>query len=374
MGVITSAKVLTRSETGGRPPKTQPGDREWVTVIQSVSSCGYALPPMIILKAKMHLSTWYEAGRIPPDWVIAVSDNGWTTDQLGLIWLKDIFNKWSQPRTIGSHRILIIDGHGSHQTAEFDLFCSKNNIIPLCMPAHSSHLLQPLDVGLFSPLKTTYGRKIGDSIRLGINHIDKEEFLTVYGQIRPAAFSESNIKSSFAAAGLVPYNPDRVLSRLHAQIRTTPPPTESDALQSPWLPQTPRNVATLQHQTDAINALLRRRTRSPSTPTTQALTQLVKGCKMAMHSAALLADENETLRAANHRQKRKRAKKRSFIAAGGALTVAEGIQLAEKAENEEKRPEPVVEQDGQQPQRRAPSRCSKCNSLEHNARTCPQGR
>jgi hypothetical protein len=44
-----------------------------------------------------------------------------------------------------------------------------------------------------------------------------------------------------------------------------------------------------------------------------------------MHSAVLLADENKRLRAANKRQTKKRAVRRSYIAKGGALTVQEGL-------------------------------------------------
>jgi hypothetical protein len=50
---------------------------------------------------------------------------------------------------------------------------------------------------------------------------------------------------------------------------------------------------------------------------------------MAMHSAVLLTNENKQLRAANERQKRKRAQRRSYIATGGVLTVEEGIQLSQ---------------------------------------------
>ena len=45
---------------------------------------------------------------------------------------------------------------------------------------------------------------------------------------------------------------------------------------------------------------------------------------MAMSSAMLLANENEKLRMENQRQKRKRAKKRTYIAKGGVLSGAEG--------------------------------------------------
>jgi len=49
---------------------------------------------------------------------------------------------------------------------------------------------------------------------------------------------------------------------------------------------------------------------------------------MAILSAVLLASENEKLRIENQRQKRKRAKKRIYIAKGGVLLGAEGASYA----------------------------------------------
>lgn len=56
--------------------------------------------------------------------------------------------------------VLVMDGHGSHLTAQFDAICKENKIIPFCMPSHSSHLLQPLDIGCFSAIKKAYGQYI----------------------------------------------------------------------------------------------------------------------------------------------------------------------------------------------------------------------
>jgi hypothetical protein len=368
MGVIATAKVITGSERAGRPVVTQPGNREWVTIIETANSCGWALPPLIIFEGKVHLSTWYEDGLLPSDWVIGVSDNGWTTDELGFIWLKEIFDKHTRARTIGRYRLLILDGHGSHVTPQFDRFCLENSIIVLCMPPHSSHLLQPLDVGCFSVLKRMYGRRVENCMRLGINHIDKMEFLPIYRQARVESLTENNIRNGFAATGLVPYDPDRVLSRLHVQIRTPTPPTLPQDLSTQWVPETPHNIVELQLQTETIKELLKRRTQSPPTPTDRVLNQLVKGCQMAMHSAVLLADENRQLRAANQRQKRKREKERSCIAKGGVLTAKEGLEYVQRAHE---RLEAVVKASGLEPRKRAPPRCSVCESLEHNARICP---
>ena len=40
---------------------------------------------------KTHRTVWFENAEIPSDWTIAVSDNGWTNDQLGFDWLQSVF-------------------------------------------------------------------------------------------------------------------------------------------------------------------------------------------------------------------------------------------------------------------------------------------
>ena len=368
MGVITTAKVITGSERAGRPVCVQPGNREWVTVIESISSCGWSLPPMVIFEGKVHISTWY-TDTLPLDWSFAVSQKGWTDDSLGLIWLTDVFQKHTKDRTKGVYRLLILDGHGSHSTPEFDLFCSEHSIITLCMPPHSSHLLQPLDVSCFAVLKRAYGRQIEEYMRVGVNHIDKPDFLTAYITARKESMVIDTVRNGFAATGLVPYDPERVLSKLHTQLRTPTPPLATVIEQEHWVPETPYDITQLERQTKAIKDYIRRRTRTPPSPTDLALNQLVKGCQMAMHNAVLLTDENKRLRAANERQKKKRATRRSYVATGGVLTVQEGLNRSQIVDTE------VIPKSTDQsvdPQIRAPPKCSMCKSLAHTARTCPQ--
>ena len=97
------------------------------------------------------------------------------------------------------------------------------------MPAHSSHILQPLDVGCFSPLKQAYGHLVEQLMGRGVNHIDKHEFLPLYRQARQIALHQNNIQAGFAATGLVPYSPDCVLSQLHTEYQTPPPRSPSNA-------------------------------------------------------------------------------------------------------------------------------------------------
>ena len=54
MGVVSTAKVITGSDRAGRPRTVQPGNREWVTVVETISARGVSIPPLIIFKAVMH--------------------------------------------------------------------------------------------------------------------------------------------------------------------------------------------------------------------------------------------------------------------------------------------------------------------------------
>ncbi|KJZ68588.1 hypothetical protein HIM_12021 [Hirsutella minnesotensis 3608] len=338
MGVIATARVLTRSDRRGRPKLTQPGNREWVTVIESVNCRGWALPAKVIFQGKLHQASWYEAG-VPADWHIGVSEKGWTSDDLALHWLKEVFDPNTRRRAVGTHRLLILDGHGSHVAPEFDKYCTTNSIVVLLMPAHSSHILQPLDVGCFSPLKTIYGRKVQEKMLAGTHHIDKQDFLPIYLEARRQALSPSNIRSGFLATGLFPFNPDRVLSRLQVRVdkvgndrgyKTTPSPYKS-----PEDHKTPYNVGQL---TTHAELLLQRRPQNPDSPISQAIGQLIKGCQMAMHSAALLADENRQLRSEGQRRKQKKEQRREYIGDGGTLSVAEGAaRIKRRREEKEER-------------------------------------
>ena len=73
-------------------------------------------------------------------------------------------------------RLLILDGHDSHVTWEFLDYCLQNDIIPLCLPAHSTHILQPLDVGLFGPLQRNYSHCLDDYMEGGETGINKGDF------------------------------------------------------------------------------------------------------------------------------------------------------------------------------------------------------
>lgn len=99
------------------------------------------------------------------------------------------------------------------------------------MPAHSSHLLQPLDVGCFSVLKRQYGKLVEGLMRSGVNQITKLDFLAEYPTARAACYNLDTIQNSFATTSLNPFDPNRVLKTLNIQQKTpTPPPPLAGAI------------------------------------------------------------------------------------------------------------------------------------------------
>jgi len=207
MGVMLHGLVVTAKERSSGPKHLQPGTREWVTVIVAVQASGHPLPPFVIFKAKKHQTAWY-AEHLPRDWILAVSSNGWITNEIALGWVKH-FNAQTVLRSRGRHRMLIMDGRGSHRSQEFLDFCNEHKIVCVCLPPHSSHKVQPLDVGCFGPLKQAYSQELQAQMGRGIQHVCKEEFLDLLKKAWAKAMTRGNILSSFRGTGLVPYDPSK---------------------------------------------------------------------------------------------------------------------------------------------------------------------
>ena len=116
-----------------------------------------------------------------------------------------------------------MDNHGSHHSMEFIQFCWDHDIIPFGLPANLTHLLQPLDVIVFQPLKHYHAEALDFLVRDGITQITKLEFLRLIQQIRKQAFKESTIRSAFKKTGIMPFNPGIILEKLRDRRAVSPP-------------------------------------------------------------------------------------------------------------------------------------------------------
>jgi hypothetical protein len=236
------------------------------------------------------------------------------------------------------------------------------------MPPHSSHLLQPLDVGCFSPLKRAYSREVESLIRHHINHITKLEFLPAFKAAFNRSFTSANIGSAFRGAGLVPHCPDAVLSKLDVQLRTPTPAALSEAL---WEARTPSNVRELEAQSTLIRDRVRRHKSSSPASIIEAIDQLKKGAEVMMLSAELMRDRIASLERANEAALARKQRKKKRIQKRGVLTKREGEDILAQREVEQQ-----ISREERQGgarsglSRQALARCTRCRDTGHNSRTC----
>jgi hypothetical protein len=127
-------------------------NRKWATLIKTINVIGKALKPFFINKRAHVLRDLMEA-IIKSGATLATTHNGWFNDEMALKYLKH-FHRHARP--IGVFRLLILDGHSSHAIFRFKELAHEYKIILLYLPAHITHRLQPLDVGIFKPQSDFY--------------------------------------------------------------------------------------------------------------------------------------------------------------------------------------------------------------------------
>jgi hypothetical protein len=238
------------------------------------------------------------------------------------------------------------------------------------MPPHSSHLLQPLDVACFGPLKKAYGRQTETLMRNRITHITKLKFLPCFIRAYNATITPSNIQGGFRGAGLVPFNPEQVISGLDIKLRTLTPPLPNN---EPWQSQTPHNTLKLGSQSTLVKERIQRHIDSSPTSMVKAFKKVSKGAAIIAHKLVLAQREITELRAANEAATQRKSRKRKRVQAEDTLIVEDGLRLTTLKEfgarSDGKKAKKRVRAEAGEPSQR---RCGRCNETGHNARTCKQ--
>ena len=309
--MLGSVKVLISKDD----PRDYSGagvKRTMVTAIECISANGRSLLPMIIWPATTHQSNWTTFPT--PGWHYACSESGYTESKISLEWLKRVFDPQTKEQAKQSPRVLICDGFGTHETLEVLEFCFENNIILCRLPSHTSHKLQPCDVGVFAPLKAAYRDEADRLLRGGANTVGEEHLTSLYSPAREKAFTKRNITAAWAATGLFPFNPDRVL-------RATPkPPAQSTvpradeikvgSYKQEELPQTsvtPVSAEALAslHNIIKQDALTLNETSIPRLQ--RHIPKLANAAQMSFAQRTLLDDQNQLLTTMNNEAKIRRS-------------------------------------------------------------------
>jgi hypothetical protein len=232
--------------------------------------------------------------------------------------------------------MLISDGFRTHETVEILEFAFTHNIILCRLP---SHKLQPCDVSVFAPLKTAYRDQVERLNRGGVDTIGKEHFTYLYQPARDKAITRRNILAGWAASGLFPFNPQRVLrdmpkppaelSNASADVATS---SRSEVSPTPETPVTPVTVEALTSLHDLIKqdtcaALSDEASRRRLQMRVQ---KLASAAKISFAKEGLLQNHNRLLYRINNEAKVRRST-RSLVIGKAKVMSYEDLDIARAA-------------------------------------------
>jgi DDE superfamily endonuclease len=175
-------------------------------------------------------------------------------------------------------------------------FCDEHDIILVVLPPHSTHQLQSLDVGIFSPLSTVYSYEIDRLIQSSqcFSRITKRNFWSLFCTAWKTALSVQNIRSAFAATGIHSFASTKVLNQL--KTKTPLPPSSKDEAKRPI----PSSVRDIHRVTKAL--------RSETADPTAGLDFMIQASQDLVIKLEIATHENKGLRTALV-EKKKRQKK-----------------------------------------------------------------
>ncbi|CAH2228586.1 jg21237 [Pararge aegeria aegeria] len=183
--------------------------RDNTTVLLCGNARGEKAPPMIIYKGKNVWDSWVSPDAYP-NTSYAATDNGWMESEI----FEQYFIKTFLP-TIGNQRpiLLIYDGHATHVGLNIIMKAREAGVTILKLPAHTSHVLQPLDVAVMKSFKDKWDSLLVKEQRLNVGvPLPKAKFAQLIGEVWKEIDGQV-LKSGFRKTGIFPYNVDEIAEK-----------------------------------------------------------------------------------------------------------------------------------------------------------------
>ena len=112
---------------------------------------------------------------------------------------------------------LVCDPHFIHLDETFQIIAINAGIHLIYIPPHSSHILQPLDVGCFAHIAREYRKALRDRLSVSMTTVKRADFNKCYEQARPEGLKAQYIAKGWSKSGLFPVNRDKVKAHPHVQ-------------------------------------------------------------------------------------------------------------------------------------------------------------
>ncbi|XP_019852802.1 PREDICTED: uncharacterized protein LOC109582507 isoform X4 [Amphimedon queenslandica] len=184
------------------PRAVTSGRKKQITVLACANAAGNCLPPLVIFgwKAMNPSLTVDEV----PSTMYGLSSKGWMDSEIFLNWFLHHFLLHAPSvRPL----LLLLDGHSTHYNPSFIQRAAEEKVIVFCFPPNTTHLTQPLDKGIFGPLKTYWNQECLRFMSENPGRIVTEyDFNPLFSKAWYKAMSISNIMAAFKTTGIYPFN------------------------------------------------------------------------------------------------------------------------------------------------------------------------
>ncbi|XP_050305884.1 uncharacterized protein LOC126743011 [Anthonomus grandis grandis] len=206
-----SAKVITK-RGAKHAHRLIDSSKTSTTVMFAIAADGTLLPPYTVYKAKHSYDGWTEGGIEGARYNRSMS--GWFDSDIFEDWFKTIVMPYF--RKLAERKVLIGDNLNCHITTNVVQQCENNEIDFVLLPPNSTHLLQPLDVAYFRPLKAAWRSTLEQWKLKHRGVIPKTEFPRLLRQSveKIGIKSKENSIAGFKACGIFPLDPNKVLNKI----------------------------------------------------------------------------------------------------------------------------------------------------------------
>ena len=201
-------KIVTKKGEK-HPIALSSNERTNITVLACCNAGGYAIPPLVIFDRKT-LNPELILGEVPGT-MYGLSDSGWIDSEIFETWFTNHFLAYAPP---ARPLLLLMDGHSSHFSPLFVNRAAEEDIVVFCLPPHSTHKTQPLDKGVFGPLKREWREECHDYLLKNPGKVvSGYQFSYLFGRAWMKAVTPHNILKGFEVTGIYPINRYKLLPK-----------------------------------------------------------------------------------------------------------------------------------------------------------------
>ena len=147
-----------------------------------------------------------------------------------LKWFREVFLKYiPMERPV----LLLVDGHKAHVTQDVIEVAVENQILVFCLPAHASHLLQPLDLSLFGPLNKGWVKACAAFHHLTFVVVNQRNFAKIFNVAWHSSNTPDVIRAGFRRSGIYPFDPNKFD---YGKLAPSQPSTTATSIGTPSAP------------------------------------------------------------------------------------------------------------------------------------------